>query len=281
MKTIATALLVIIIPVILSAQAKEFNSFLQQYALKPSIWEKQLPIALQNSKELAAPCFFSPDTLLIVKWEDIDSVRIFDFYEGSVSVVVFGRVLKYKRCQIKDSCNAIYLDSVQISKRRTDSLLIPLILKTHEKSPAFSNKIRKRFIKLIKRLKNIPVVEIYRPVIRKHSYNGIMQALVLCPECDDYKEPLYFSVKYLQRAKKITFRRLVPDSLSVVSSFKLDVFQDGKISSVVNEGSNFSDELLQLLRVVKTGSIISFEYVKIKLPNGSIRKITMPGFVVK
>jgi hypothetical protein len=277
-----TLFLLIALPVIVYSQAKQLNKLLQQYAFHEFRWEKEPPVALQNSKELVAPDIISSDTLQVIKWKNIDSARIFDFSNGSVRIVLYGKVVKYFKCNATDTCSVKYFDSSYKATILADSIFIPLVLKTHGKGPVFSKKIRKNFRKALYHLNKTPVTECYSPVYNGQTvfYRSKTKEIIICNGCSDHQGSTHLTAKNLQHAKKVTLRILSPEMGPVIISFELYIVKAGKAIHISNQGADFNDELLKLTETIQPGDSFIFDQIVVQGRDGSKRTIQTPGFIV-
>ena len=279
-----TLFIFLVVPGNMCGQVKQLNELLKQYALNEFNWKKQPPIALQNSRELVVPEAASRETLQVIKWKDIDSAKIFDFSNGSVRVVIYGKVVKYQKCKTTDIGSIKYFDTVYSAATSADSVFIPLILKTHGKEPAFSNKIRKRFKKALYQLNNAPVAEYYNTVHTGQAvfYNRKTSEIIICYDCSSDKRLGKPTAKNLRNAKKLILNGLIYEEHSlVILSFELYIVKSGKAHHISNKGELLNDECLELIKKIKAGDSFIFDQIQVLVPDSSTRRIQAPGFIVK
>ncbi len=282
-------LLFILVPISgnVFGQAKELNELIRQYILRQSTefvltftWDKNPPMALQNSRELLVPDPIGED-LSIIKWKDIDSVRLSDIRTGGINVVVFGKVARYVKCKTTGKHNIRYYDTIYCRKNKGYNIRIILASRNDSIKISASNAIRKQVKKAFQQLNNVSVIEDYSPLPPSNAlvgYDPVINSIIQYENYDEYKKPVIFA-KDLQYAKSFC----VAFGCCNISSFDL-YFSDGAdhlIGQSFNEGTMFNDEILKLLSNIQPGTWLTFDNVKVTDPMGKIRTIQGFGFMAQ
>ena len=262
-------------------QAKELNELLKQYVFNDFLWKEYPPVALQPERELVIPYFISLDSIRVIKWQDIDSIRIFDRYNGTVRITLYGKVVKYQAVVQNELADAAYFARMYRIQSITDSVYIPLRLKTHGEDPPLTDSIRKQFRNSLYQLNNVQVTECYRQVIKPLSFDFKTKEIVYCPDCDRYKGDGFFDCKLLKKATGMRLRSLGLDNKApVIKSMEIYFTGIGQPVHIIQVGGIFNAELLKVLKNIQPGTSVIFDQVKVEY-NGVVRTILSPGFIAQ
>jgi hypothetical protein len=295
MKT-ALFFLSLVISQSLAGQTKELNELFKKYTGNESLLKNYAPVALQGTKELILPNIGRWNPLGIIKWKDIDSAMIFSYRSGSVLMVLFGKVITYRKCETYDKgCVRYFNGSYKASYILEDKAIISLALTPNDTS---SNKIRKRFKEVLSQLNNIPVTDTtyqrdfcfdcnyeQRPAAPRPAilYNDTTSEIVYFYDSIDHKGPFHLTANKIRNAKKLTIAGLETQTGGTITLSAVDLYivRSGTVFHISNEGGAFNDELLKLIKTVEPGDSVILDQVRVKAPDGSIRIIQMPGFIVE
>lgn len=112
-------------------------------------------------------------------------------------------------------------------------------------------------------------------------YNDTTSEIVICYDSGNHKAFDCLAEK-IRNAKKLTLVGLITQKgVIVISSFDLYIVKGGATSLVSNVGSKFNDELLKLVKTIEPGDSVIFDQVRVQGPDGALRTIQAPGFIVK
>lgn len=267
------------------SQATQLNELFQQYTMAfdnttDFVLPQSPPLALQNSKELLVPYPFG-DMLSVIKWKDIDSVRISDTRRGDIILELLGKVVSYTKCKYADKHAVKYYDTSYCRRKTDKRMRIILGSKTDSIRLSRSIKIRQQIKKLFGQLNNTRVAEYYLPPPPPNAqveYDSVTNAIIYYLNYDETKKSLLFA-KDLQYAKGIS--AVFGIDLKIYSFTFYLSNEAGLIGSWGNEGPLFSDEILKPLKGIQPGTVLTFDNVKVVDQKGTIRTIQGFGIIAQ
>lgn len=248
---------------------------MEKYAYRDLNWEKFPPHVSQDQGELVLPYYLHTDSLLTVRWKDIDSIVLYDTRWGNVRLSVFGRAVAYKKCTGGLSCKASYYNSFYSAVDTVAKLEIPLDLYTSKKNPVLTKKIQQRFGKAFAHWNNIT----FRENIRVITYGTVAydrkeKAILLPPVNMEKSKKQELKAAVLKKTQQLMIAPMNTGHIFTVASFTVYISRKGKLIAPVYkiEGTMFSKELTGDLNKLKAGDFVTIDYLKVNGPDG-IRSI--------
>lgn len=271
MKWFAVTFLSILVSASSFSQSKKLNKLLKKYAFT---YANHPPTSFQNSKEIVVPETYSPEssTLYVMKWKNIDSVKIWDTGGNRIRVYLFGKGMEYQLCESDmDTCMATYFSSSYKTERVLKKILFEIECKTETNEQGITKKDRKKLINAFKRLNNTPVIEEYYldknyvyPIIEPPR-TGIIAYLA------GHLGEVYIPAKEIQEVKEL---KTVLSTYKIVS-FVLYATAPGfydQPSPMFNEGAKFNEDILRVMKRIHPGSTIVFDEIMVENGQGIIQK---------
>lgn len=268
MKWLAVTFLSILVTASSFSQSKKLNKLLKKYAFT---YANHPPTSFQNSKEIIVPETYSPEssTIYVMKWINIDSVKIWDTGGNRIRVFLFGKGLHYEMCEREmDTCVTTYFSSPYKKERVLNEIFFEIESKTGTNEDGITKKDRKKLINAFKRLNNTPVIEEYY-LDKNYVYpiyepprTGIIAYLA------GHLGELYIPAKEIQ---EVTELKTVLSTYKIVS-FRYIIAMSHNDAYAYNEGAKFNEELVRVLNRVRPGATIVFDEIMVENGQGIIQK---------
>ena len=280
-----------------TAQAKELNELFKKYTHDESRWRNYTPVALQHSKKFIILNMGKWHPVGVMQWKNMDSARIFSYKTGPVLMVLYGKVVRYRKCESYDRGCVTYLGWSCIPHYTDDKAIISLNLTPGDTA---SNNIRKRFTELISALNHIPVPDTTypydlcfdckesqpkRPVDPRPAiiYNDTTHEIIYSFDSVDHTGPFHLQAEKIREAKKLRLVGFVTQAgdTFTFSATNVYIVRSGAAFHVKNEGQVFNEELLRLIQSMEPGDSFILDQVQVNGTDGSMRTIQLPGFKVE